>query len=258
MEPAAEAPVWFVSDVHLTPSRPERTERFLRFLEQRVAPSGADLVVAGDLFDWWFGTPGEPPADVARVVRALEALPRPVLWLEGNHDLFVHHALGPASPVATSSEPVRIQRFGRTVHVEHGDLVDPSERGYRRFRALLRGVPGQLAARVVGRRVTRFVGSRAAAGSRDLQGGADGYDGESEEWLAAARRYASARPEDLVILGHGHWLGYWEGLACLGDWLRWSSYARLGRDGLSLWRYRAQGDVLLADAPTGAVTAPSS
>lgn len=251
-ETAEPRPLWFVSDVHLTPSRPERTQRFLRFIERRVAREGADLVVAGDLFDWWFGSTPTPP-DVAAVVAAMEALPGSVLWMEGNHDLFVGRGLPASTPIGTTAEPVAIQRFGTSVHVAHGDLVDPSETGYRVFRALLRGPPGRLGARIVGARATRAIGAWAATSSREAQGGADGYDGQSEQWLEAAKRYAAGRPEQLTVLGHGHWLGWWPGLACLGDWLKWSSYARLDTDGFSLWRYQDEGDDRLADRPTGAV-----
>ncbi|MCO4769089.1 MAG: metallophosphoesterase [Deltaproteobacteria bacterium] len=245
-------PLWLVSDVHLTPDRPARTEQFLAFLESRVAPSGADLIIAGDLFDWWFGSSPAPP-DVRRVVRALEGLPGSVLWMEGNHDVFVGRGLHEASPVGTTAEPVELERFGRRLHVAHGDLVDPSERGYRIFRALLRGVPGRLAAAVVGPGLTREIGALAATGSRQAQGGVDGYDGLSQPWLKAAKSYAASSGAQITILGHGHWFGWWPGLVCLGDWLRWSSYARLDAGGLSLWRYATDEDERVASAPVGAI-----
>jgi len=250
----AARPLWFVSDVHLTPARPQRTARFLAFLRDRVASRDADLVIAGDLFDWWWGS--KPvPADVGEVIDALEALPGSVLWMEGNHDVFVGRGLTEDSPLATTAEPLEIGRAApfATIHVAHGDLVDPAERGYRRFRALLRGIPGRAAARLVGPRVTRAVGGFAASGSRSAKGGVDGYEGLSDRWLAAARSYAASTGADLCVLGHGHWLGWWPGLVCLGDWLRWSSYARLDSGGLGLWRYREDGDELLLDAPRGAV-----
>jgi UDP-2,3-diacylglucosamine hydrolase len=251
-EAAPERPLWFVSDVHLTPARPERTQRFLAFLDTRVRPAGADLIVAGDLFDWWFAS-HPPPPDVREVIDALESLPGAVAWLEGNHDVFVGRGLDASSPIGVSDRPITVSRAGLSVHVAHGDLVDPSEVGYRAFRALLRGLPGRLGARLVGPRITRAVGAGAASGSRTAQGGTDGYDGASERWLDAAKAYASAQAEPLTVLGHGHWFGWWPGLVCLGDWLRWSSYARLDAEGLSLWRYARTGDSRVLGAAEGAV-----
>ncbi len=252
MAEAPERPIWFVSDVHLTPSRPQRTARFLAFLRDRVAEEGVDLIIAGDLFDWWWG--GKPvPADVGEMIDALEALPGSVVWMEGNHDLFVGRGLTEDSPIATTAGALELRRSCGSVHVVHGDLVDREEVGYRAFRALLRGLPGRAAARIVGQRVTRAVGSFAASGSRSAKGGVDGYEGLSDRWLEAAKAYAGNSGADLCVLGHGHWLGWWPGLVCLGDWLRWSSYARLDGDAASLWRYSEDGDELLLDAPTGAV-----
>ena len=247
------APLLLVSDVHLTEARPERTERFLRFLRDRVAHERADLIIGGDLFDWWYADRVVPP-DVAEVIQVLEDLPGAVTWIEGNHDLFVGRGLRASSPIASTAEPITLRRGDLELHVVHGDLVDPSERGYRIFRSLLRGLPGRTGARLAGPRLTRWVGGLAAMGSREAQGGVDGYDGASEAWLEAGKRYAAARPEELTILGHGHWFGWWPGLICLGDWLRWSSYARIEPAGVSLWRYDPGGDRRVMAAPEGAVS----
>ena len=244
---------YFVSDVHLGPDTFARTERFLRFVEQRVVAQHADLVVVGDLFDWWYGLPGEVPRDVRRVADVLSRA-RSALLIEGNHDVHIGRAFGDASSIAHTADAVDLELGGRTLHVAHGDLVDRSQRGYLAFRALLRGPPGRIAARTLGTRVTRAIGSLAARRSRHVQGGVDGHDGLSDGWLSAARDYAAER-EALVILGHGHWLGWWsEGLICLGDWFAHDSYLRVDDDGaMGLWGFRPEGDVLLREGPAGAV-----
>ena len=111
---------------------------------------------------------------------------------------------------------------------------------------------------MLGDRLTRWIGARAARGSRRAQGGVDGYDGCSEDWLQAAQNYTAARSLEgntITVLGHGHWLGWWpSGLICLGDWFAHDSYLRVEDDGTTgLWGYRESGDVLLLDTPSGAV-----
>lgn len=243
----------FVSDVHLSPDAPERTERFSAFLRDRAA--GHDLVIAGDLFDWWYGLPGLVPADVAAIVD-LFAATRSTLWMEGNHDVMIGRAFDAASSVAHVDRPLGLELGGRTLHVAHGDEVDPQAVAYLRFRRLLRGPAGRLAAAVFGSRVTRAVGSFAARRSRHLQGGVDGYDGLSADWLAAARGYAARSGAEITVLGHGHWLGWWaDGLICLGDWFAHDSYLRLDGDGtLALMGYRPDGDVVLRSGPDGPVS----
>ena len=124
----------FVSDVHLSPDAPERTERFSAFLRDRAA--GHDLVIAGDLFDWWYGLPGLVPADVAAIVD-LFAATRSTLWMEGNHDVMIGRAFDAASSVAHVDRPLGLELGGRTLHVAHGDEVDPQAVAYLRFRRLL-------------------------------------------------------------------------------------------------------------------------
>lgn len=242
----------FVSDVHLTEDAPERTERFIRFLETRVP--GHDLVVLGDLFDWWYGLPGQVPPDVARVTSLLRRA-NSVLWMEGNHDVHIGRAFPGSTPLGFAADPIDVELAGRRMHLAHGDLVDRGEHSYRAFRALLRGLPGRFAAGLLGHRITRAVGGLAARRSRHLQGGVDGYDGLSERWLGCAKAYAAAQSADLTVLGHGHWLGWWpEGLICLGDWLVHDSYLRIDPDGvMGLYRYVADGDRLLMEEPAGSI-----
>ncbi len=246
----------FVSDVHLSPRAPERTARFKSFLRSRVIEEQAHVVVVGDLFDWWYGYPGALPADVREIVELLEQA-KSALWMEGNHDVLIGRSFSGPSPVASTDVPLDMTVGSRALHVAHGDLVDTEDVGYLLFRRLLRGAPGRAAAAVVGRRVTRAVGSLAARRSRESQGGADGYDGLSDRWLAAALRYAESRASagaDLTVLGHGHWLGWWpQGLVCLGDWFAHDSYLRVDEGQTALLGYRPEGDVVLRSGPDGPV-----
>ena len=74
--------------------------------------------------------------------------------------------------------------------------------------------------------------------------------------MAAVRRRATKLAEGeqhLSIRGHGHWLGWWPALVCLGDWLSWCTYLELGADGSgALRRYRAGGeDPVMAEGVVG-------
>ncbi len=246
----------FVSDVHLSPRAPERTARFKAFLRSRVVEEQANVVVVGDLFDWWYGYPGDLPADVREIVELLEQA-RSALWMEGNHDVLIGRSFVGPSAVATSEGPLDMAVGGHGLHVAHGDLVDTEDVGYLLFRRLLRGLPGRAAAAIAGQRAIRALGSFAARRSRESQGGSDGYDGLNERWLAAARRYAvscALGGADLTILGHGHWLGWWpEGLVCLGDWFAHDSYLRIHEGQTALLGFRPEGDVVLMSGPDGPV-----
>jgi UDP-2,3-diacylglucosamine hydrolase len=262
-------PLFVVSDLHLGLAEDDNYSIFLEFLDRRVAASGASLLVAGDLFDSWYALPGPVPARYRPVVAAL-ASQRWALWIEGNHDLRLERALA-VEPEMRSLRavegPVAVEVAGRRLHVEHGDLVDPGERAYRALRWLLRSPLADLGARAVGGERALRLGGLAARLARRRHGGSrggegeSGYDGRNPRWLAAARRHAAGIREagagDLVVLGHGHWLGWWdEGLICLGDWLHWRSYLEIDPGGAArVRRYAgaAVADPVLAESPVGAL-----
>ncbi len=217
-----------VSDLHLRKPDDTNYQRFLSFLQARVAPDpDATLVVAGDLFDFWYGVPGVLPPDFQPVLRALEALPD-VVWIEGNHDLRVQRGLGGRSRIHVVGERIELCHGSRRVHLEHGDLIRASGRVTRRA---LRSRLAELGARVLGPRRTQRLGNGVAA----RRHGGRGYEGRSEAWLRVARDFAGERRRagcSLTVLGHGHWLGSWdEGLVCLGDWLQYFTYLELEPEG---------------------------
>src|SRR4029453_11694123 len=79
----------FISDRHLTPERPRTLARFLRFMRED-APAHPELVILGDLFDFWIGD--DAGAAAAPVVAALASASRSgqrVLVMHGNRDLLL-------------------------------------------------------------------------------------------------------------------------------------------------------------------------
>lgn len=92
---ALRAPV-FISDLHLCAQRPATLERFLALL--RTLPgTGGELVILGDLFEYWAGDDtlaGTEPDDAvgAQVVQALAALGAAgtaVYVMHGNRDVLL-------------------------------------------------------------------------------------------------------------------------------------------------------------------------
>ena len=55
--------ILFISDLHLSPERPEVTRAFLRFLEEQATTAKA-LFVLGDLFEAWIGDDDTCPTGI--------------------------------------------------------------------------------------------------------------------------------------------------------------------------------------------------
>ena len=62
-----------ISDLHLTAERPRTVARFLRFMRED-APAHRELVILGDLFEFWIGD--DAGAAAAPVIAALAAASR--------------------------------------------------------------------------------------------------------------------------------------------------------------------------------------
>ena len=241
----------FVSDLHIRRADDDPALHFRSFL--RDLDEDVDVVVLGDLFDWFYGLPGAVPRHLAPVVDALRARGR-VLWIEGNHDMRVARALGPGS-IEVVDRPIRLSVAGLRFDLRHGDLVEPNQPGYRLLRGFLRSPAMGGVTRLLGPRLTQRIGE-AATVLRYKTHYPRGFDGRKADWLTAARAHArSLQGVDLALLGHGHWLGWWDdGLVCLGDWLHYRSYLEVDGDGARLRRYESGGpDPVLAEGPVGAL-----
>ncbi|MDF4957081.1 metallophosphoesterase, partial [Vibrio parahaemolyticus] len=77
----------FISDLHLTPSRPDITECFVTFMRTEATKADA-LYVLGDLFEFWIGDDDNTPfADQIRAeFKALTDAGVPTFFIQGNRD----------------------------------------------------------------------------------------------------------------------------------------------------------------------------
>ena len=81
----------FISDVHLALERPATLGRFFRFM-QADAPRHPELVILGDLFDFWIGDDAAPAAQpvIDALAAAAKARQR-VFLMHGNRDPLIGH-----------------------------------------------------------------------------------------------------------------------------------------------------------------------
>jgi UDP-2,3-diacylglucosamine hydrolase len=192
-----------VADSHLS-GEDSATEDFVRFLSEQ-GPTAEAVILAGDIFDLWVARQAlELPfhREVIRAVTALRDRGVRVDYVQGNRDYFVAHRYpdGPFRQVA--EESLTIRHGGRTIHIAHGDLVNPDDRQYlrwRRFsrsapvRGLFGALPGPLASSLSLRLERRFRTTNQAFRIRFPE--------------EHARRYARqvfTEGADTIVLGHFH------------------------------------------------------
>jgi len=133
-------PDLIVSDLHLGGVPAETERRFRRFLEREAAGARA-LLIAGDLFDFWFEYRTVIPGQHFRVLAALAELVDAgvaVTLAGGNHDAWGGRFLREEVGVAFHDRPFRTTIAGRPALVAHGDGLGTGDLRYRFLKAVLR------------------------------------------------------------------------------------------------------------------------
>ena len=128
----------FISDLHLTPERPRTLARFLRFMREDVS-AHPELVILGDLFDFWIGD--DAGAAAAPVVAALASASRSgqrVLVMHGNRDLLLGPDFARTTGTTLLADPITVDIGGSPTLLAHGDAWCTRDVAYQQFRAMVR------------------------------------------------------------------------------------------------------------------------
>lgn len=127
--------VLFISDLHLSPERPEVTRAFLRFLKSRASSAEA-LYVLGDLFEAWIGD--DDPSDLALEVQsAFARLSNSGVALyvqQGNRDFLLGKRFAANTGAVMLGDETVIEHWGQRALVMHGDSLCTDDIDYQRFR----------------------------------------------------------------------------------------------------------------------------
>ncbi len=111
-----------VADAHLGAAPPEDESALLEFLDT-IPRDGDTLLLAGDLFDYWFSYRRLIPRRNFRVAAALAMLARrmPVLMIGGNHDRWGDSFWSDDAGVRFDPHRLRFSHDAREVLAVHGD-----------------------------------------------------------------------------------------------------------------------------------------
>lgn len=111
-----------VADAHLGAAPASDEEAFLAFLDA-VPSLGDSLLLAGDIYDFWFTYKRLIPRHCIRVTARLVELARrlPVLMIGGNHDRWGDTFWGAETGIRFDPRQLRFQIGTRDVLAVHGD-----------------------------------------------------------------------------------------------------------------------------------------
>jgi UDP-2,3-diacylglucosamine hydrolase len=231
----------FISDLHLSDDRPEANERFFSFME-REAAAADELVVLGDLFEYWVGDDDlQDPfnAIVAGFFRRFTAAGGRLYFLHGNRDFLVGERFSRATGAVLLEDPARI---GDTL-VMHGDTLCTDDLDYQAWRRTARS-PGwqrEFLAKPLAERRQVVRGLREKSKEVIQAKPADIMDVNEGAVREALRRHGAAR----LVHGHTHRPGRHEldvdGRRCerwvLPDWYGPGGYLEIAGANAKLVRW---------------------
>jgi UDP-2,3-diacylglucosamine hydrolase len=130
-------PTLFISDLHLSASRPAMVGAFERFCAG-PAREAFELYVLGDLFDTWAGDEqlADPlAAGVAAALARVAAAGTAVAVMRGNRDLLLGERFAAASGARLLPDTIVADIAGTRTLLLHGDTLCTDDAGYQRYRA---------------------------------------------------------------------------------------------------------------------------
>jgi UDP-2,3-diacylglucosamine hydrolase len=126
----------FISDLHLSAQQPRTVQRFLD-LAQELGVGGRELVILGDLFEYWAGD--EEAGDgvgavVSAALRRLTQSGTPVYVMHGNRDVLLGDGFARATGAVFLADPCRTELGGVVTLLAHGDAYCTLDSSYQAFR----------------------------------------------------------------------------------------------------------------------------
>lgn len=201
---------YFVSDIHITSADSERGRLFLAFLQSfRDSSQITHLYLLGDIFDLWVADHHyfvDGYADIIAEIRRLQDAGVEVSYFEGNHDLYLRDFWEQELGVTVHAGPTAVRLGDTRVRLEHGDEMDPDDKGYLFLRWFLRTWPISFLVRHLPGVLIARIGEKASAKSRDYTSNTKVIAPENSvaKIHQHARKVFREEPFDMIVTGHVH------------------------------------------------------
>lgn len=132
---------YFISDLHLTETRPDICSAFFDFLDTHMTSEVDALYILGDFFEVWVGDDHQTPftQDIAARLNALSKLGIKVYFVHGNRDFLIGQQFARQAGMTLLPEQAVIDLYGVQTVILHGDEMCTQDEAYQAFRKKSRG-----------------------------------------------------------------------------------------------------------------------
>lgn len=242
---------WAVSDVHLHPDYPLRTELFTSFL-RKASRETPVLLILGDLFEYWVGPYSFQKNTYPRALRTLKEIQEggcEVFFVAGNRDFLAVSDLKDLFGGDVFQYGVRVRQDTRDWLAVHGDTLCHSDTLYQCFRRFFRDTAVcRMAKYLPGSIKMRLVRTLREASRYKLK-----HMSENDADVSRYRcRELLRRNFDALVFGHIHRKqekqidiqGFSKNIYSLGDWTveRGGTYLVAEPDSVNFFQFELESE----------------
>ncbi|MEX1133042.1 MAG: UDP-2,3-diacylglucosamine diphosphatase [Flavobacteriales bacterium] len=241
--------IHFLSDFHLgvpdAASSLAREKRIVAFLDE-AAKDASEIMLLGDLFDFWFEYKRAVPRGHVRLLGKLAELTDrgiPVHLFIGNHDMWIFDYVPSETGVIVHREPIVREINGKRFLIGHGDGLGPGDHGYKFMKKVFRNPVCQWLFARLHPNFGLWLGDFWSGRSRKKSYANDRkWLGEDQEWLVQyCKDELKTAHYDYLIFGHRHLpidmpVGANSRYINLGDWITYFTYATFDGSELKLMK----------------------
>ena len=202
---------FFLSDIHIKDPQESNSQTLLLFLSQILKdPEATHLFLVGDIFDLWVEDHQYFKHRYHDIVEAIQACVHKgieVHYFEGNHDLYLKKFWQDQVGAKVHEGPTTFDLGPWKVRVEHGDQMNPEDRGYLWLRWFLRTKAMSLVAKNMPQPLIRKIGESASTASRSYSSrGNETFKDKVRKMNRnyAEKVYGEGLGFDFIISGHTH------------------------------------------------------
>ena len=129
----------FISDLHLSPERPQIIDLFVRF-SLEIAANAKTLYILGDFLEYWLGDDdkAEGLEPVFSALRRLSSNGTDIYFMHGNRDFLVGDKLAERCQFQLIDDPQPVLINQQPALLMHGDTLCTDDIEYQQFRATVR------------------------------------------------------------------------------------------------------------------------
>lgn len=200
--------LYVFSDVHLGAQSAQveklKVDRLHSFLKH-VSRQRADLVICGDLFDFWFEYRHAVPKRHFQIIAQLAQMVsdgHKIYYIAGNHDFWLGSFMEQEVGLTLCHDDLELQVAGKRIYFRHGDGLLKNDHLYRILKRVLRNPMNIQLYRLlhpdIGVPLALFFSHQSREASKDDPRYCD-LDYREFAFRTIEKGY------DVVVLGHTHW-----------------------------------------------------